>query len=142
MKKILLMFMVMTLVFTTQSWAKKIEVTTSCYSRVSDSSLDSAGWVKAGTVFEVLEESGAWHFVKFKSDTSHIDETGWVWRQLLDDNKIKGKGANVHEATSTKSPVLFSVKGGAIVELIKKDVKWYKVGPNKHIFHSNIKVLE
>jgi len=138
MKKL---FIILLAVFSMMLFAEKIEVVTDCYARVSDSSLEKAGWVKAGSEFEVLEVTGAWHYVNFTGGTVHKGNSGWVWRQLIDGNKIKGKGANVHAKPATSSETIFSVKGGATVKLIKKDVKWYKVGPNKYIFHSNVKKI-
>jgi hypothetical protein len=104
-------------------------------------------WADVGEVFDVVSESGAWHYVKFISGTEHVGKSGWVFRGLIDysTGKIKGKGAVVHAEPSTKSPPIEdcnAVKGGTVVELIKKDVKWYKIADGKYIYHKNVKKLE
>jgi len=127
------------------SFAKTVTVINGgAYSRISDSSLDSAGWVKEGESFTVLEETGAWYFVEVVSGSDNVGKQGWIWRELLTESDwaIKGKGANLRSSPITSSDVVCSVKGATIVKLLKKDVKWYKIGEKKYIYYQNVKVAQ
>lgn len=122
--------------------AEKVEVIKGGYIRSSVEVKDNQGFAKPGTVYEVLEKIGAWHYIQITGGSSHTGAKGWIWRKLVDGEKIKGKGAILHEGPGTDTPEVCKVRGGATYQLIKKQVKWYKIGEGKYIFHSYVKLIQ
>ena len=146
MKKIFLLFtmVIFSAVFLS---AEKIQVVKGGFIRSSVTAKDNQGWAKPGQVFDVLEKIGAYHYIKITGGSIHAGISGWTWRKYLDGEKLKegiilrsGPGKKYDPVMSEGKPV--KVKTGATYDLIKKDVKWYKIAVNKFIFHSYVKLIE
>jgi len=138
MKKLML---VVALLLVSVVCAERVKVVESCFLRSEAGALDNAGWATAGTEYQVLDVEGAFYEVKFTGGTKHEGKTGWIYRGMLVDGKVKGLGCKVRNAPGMEAEVIFVVAGGAACEVVSKQKKWYKIGDGKWIFHSRVKVL-
>jgi SH3-like domain-containing protein len=126
------------------AFAEKIQVTKTEIIRSAVMAKDNVGIAKAGDIFPVLEEIGAWHYISVPGGD------GWAWQNLLDTKNliIKGDqtvagvpGVNLHVEPRTDSKIVCAVSAGTPYKLIKILVKWYKVGEDRYIYYYNTKKI-
>lgn len=148
MKNIITILLSMALVISF-TFAEKIQITKAEIIRSAVMAKDNVGIAKPGDTFTVMEEIGAWHFIKL-NDGVNAGASGWVWQNLLDTKNLKIKGdttaqgvpgVNLHVDPITYSQVVATATAGVNYTLVKILVRWYKIAEGKYIYYYNTKKI-